>query len=85
VKLSAHGRTNLNEFIEAVTRLPEVLEVHPIMGPFDFMLRIVTRDVEAYRQLAFGRLSTLPTVQEINSTMSLGAEKQTMALPIRAR
>jgi len=85
VKLSAHGRTNLNEFIEAVTRLPEVLEVHPTMGPFDFLLRIVTRDVEAYRELAFGRLLTLPTVQEINSTMSLGAAKSTTALPIRAR
>jgi len=85
VKLSAHGRTNLNEFIDAVTRLPEVLECHPTMGTFDFILRIVTRDVEDYRQLAFARLLTLPTVQEINSTMSLGAEKVTTALPIRSR
>lgn len=83
VKLSAHGRTNLNEFIEAVSRIPEVLEVHPTMGPFDFLLRIITRDVEDYRELAFGRLLTLPTVQEINSTMSLGPVKMTTALPIR--
>lgn len=83
VKLSAHGRTNLNEFIDAVSQIPEVLEVHPTMGPFDFLLRIVTRDVEDYRELAFGRLLTLPTVQEINSTMSLGPVKMTTALPIR--
>lgn len=85
VKLSAHGRTNLNEFVEAVTRLPEVMECYPTMGPFDFLLRIVTRDVADYRQLAFQRLLTLPTVQEINSTMTLGADKATTALPIRAR
>lgn len=83
VKLSAHGRTNLNEFIEAVSRIPEVLEIHPTMGPFDFLLRIITRDVEDYRELAFGKLLTLPTVQEINSTMSLGPVKMTTALPIR--
>jgi Lrp/AsnC family transcriptional regulator len=83
VKLSAHGQSNLNEFIEAVSRIPEVMEVHPTMGPFDFLLRIVTRDVEDYRELAFGRLLTLPTVQEINSTMSLGPVKMTTALPIR--
>jgi Lrp/AsnC family transcriptional regulator len=83
VKLSAHGRTNLNEFIEAVSRIPEVLEIHPTMGPFDFLLRIITRDVEDYRELVFGRLLTLPTVQEINSTMSLGPVKMTTALPIR--
>lgn len=85
VKLSAHGRTNLNEFIQAVTRIPEVLECHPTMGPFDFILRIVTHDVDAYRELAFGRLLTLPTVQEINSIMTMGAEKWTTALPIRSR
>ncbi|HEX5264992.1 MAG TPA: Lrp/AsnC family transcriptional regulator [Phenylobacterium sp.] len=85
VKLSAHGRANLNEFIEAVSRLPEVLEVHPTMGPFDFLLRVVTGDVEDYREFAFGRLLTLPTVQEINSTMSLGPAKMTSVLPIRPR
>lgn len=83
VKLSAHGRTNLTEFIDAVSRLPEVIEIHPTMGPFDFLLRIITGTVEDYRELAFGRLLTLPTVQEINSTMSLGAAKITTALPLR--
>ncbi|WP_165191774.1 Lrp/AsnC family transcriptional regulator [Caulobacter soli] len=85
VKLSAHGRANLAEFTEAVGRLPEVLECHPTMGPFDFLLRVVTGDVEDYRQFVFGKLLTLPTVQEINSTMSMGAEKSTTVLPIRAR
>jgi Lrp/AsnC family transcriptional regulator len=83
VKLSAHGRSHLHEFVEAVTRLPEVVECYPTMGPFDFLLRIVTRDVGDYRELAFQRLLTLPTVQEINSTMTLGADKVTTALPIR--
>ena len=83
VKLSAHGRVNLNEFIDAVKVIPEVLEIHPTMGPFDFLLRIITADVEDYRDLAFGRLLTLPTVQEINSTMSLGPVKITTALPLQ--
>ena len=66
-----------------MSRLPEVLEIHPTMGPFDFLLRIITSSVEDYRELAFGRLLTLPTVQEINSTMSLGAAKMTTVLPVR--
>lgn len=82
VKLSAHGRANLNEFVSAVSTMPEVLEIHPTMGAFDFLLRIITRDVEDYRELTFSRLLTLPTVQEINSTMSLGPLKQTSALPL---
>lgn len=85
VKLSIHGRNNLKEFTDTVARLPEVVECLSLLGPFDFLLRIVTRDIEDYRKFVYGRLSTLPGVQEINSTMVLGVEKATTALPIRAR
>lgn len=85
VKLSAHGRVNLTEFADAIRRFPEVVECFAIMGAFDFLLRIITRDVKAYEQFVFGRLSTLPTVQEINSTIALSEIKSTTALPLRAR
>jgi Lrp/AsnC family transcriptional regulator len=85
VRLSAHGRANLTEFSDSIRRLPEVVECYAIMGSFDFLLRIVTRDVKAYEQFVFGRLSTLPTVQEINSTIALSEIKSTTALPIRGR
>jgi Lrp/AsnC family transcriptional regulator len=85
VRLSAHGRANLTEFSEAIRRFPEVVECHAIMGTFDFLLRIVTRDIRAYEQFLFSRLSTLSTVQEINSTMALSEIKFTTALPLRAR
>jgi Lrp/AsnC family transcriptional regulator len=85
VRLSAHGRANLTEFSDAIRRFPEVVECHAIMGSFDFLLRIVTPNVRAYEQFVFGRLSTLPTVQEINSTMALSEIKSTTALPLRTR
>jgi Lrp/AsnC family transcriptional regulator len=85
VKLSAHGRNNLNEFCDSIRRLPEVIECHAIIGSFDFLLRIVTRDIKAYEQFLFGRLSTLPAVQEINTMMTLSEIKSTIALPLRAR
>ena len=85
VKLSAHGRANLEEFSDAIRRFPEVIECHAIMGAFDFLLRLVTRDVDAYEQFVFGKLSRLPGVQEINSTTALSEIISTTALPIRAR
>ena len=85
VRLSAHGRGNLTEFSEAIRRFPEVVECHAIMGTFDFLLRIITRDIRTYEQFLFSRLSTLATVQEINSTMALSEIKFTTALPLRSR
>jgi Lrp/AsnC family transcriptional regulator len=85
VRLSAHGRANLTEFSDAIRKMPEVIECHAIMGSFDFLLRIVTRDIKAYEQFVFGKLSVLSSVQEINSTIALSEIKSSTALPLRLR
>ncbi|SDF89953.1 Lrp/AsnC family transcriptional regulator [Sphingomonas carotinifaciens] len=84
VKLSAHGRANLDEFTAAIRDIPEILECYVLMGPVDFMLRIVADDIESYERLFFHRLSMLPGVQEINSTVALSEIKHTTALPVRS-
>ena len=84
VKLSAHGRSKLSDFAEAIQRFPEVLECYVLMGSMDFMLKIVTRDIEAYEHFFFEDLSQLPGVQEINSTIAMSEIKQTTALPVQA-
>jgi transcriptional regulator, AsnC family len=61
---------------------PEVLECHVLMGAVDFMLRIVTEDVEAYERFFFERLSQVPGVQEINSIVALSEIKSTTTLPL---
>lgn len=82
VKLSAHGHAHLDEFTRAIAELPEVLEAYVLIGVFDFMLRIVARDIDAYERLFFDRLSKIPGVQEINSTVALSEIKSTTALPV---
>ena len=82
VKLSAVGRTHLAEFEAAVADIPEVIECYVLMGVVDFLLRVITVDVEAYERLFFERLSRLPGVQEINSAIALSEIKSTTSLPI---
>lgn len=82
VKLNAHGRANLDEFSAAIRSFPEVLDAYVLMGNMDFMLRIVARDIDAYERFFFERLSKLPGVQEINSTVALSEIKATTELPI---
>ena len=82
VKLDAHGRANLDQFTSAIQDLPEVLECYVLMGTFDFMLRIVARDIQAYERFFFDKLSQLPGIQEINSTVALSEIKATTVLPI---
>lgn len=82
VRLNAHGRANLDEFAEAIRGFPEVLDAYVLMGTTDFMLRIVARDIDAYERFFFDKLSRLPGVQEITSTVALSEIKSTTVLPI---
>jgi Lrp/AsnC family transcriptional regulator len=82
VKLNAHGRAHLDEFSKAIRSFPEVLDAYVLMGPVDFMLRIVAKDIEAYERFFFDKLSQVPGVQEINSTVALSEIKATLTLPL---
>ncbi|MDB5706919.1 MAG: AsnC family transcriptional regulator [Sphingomonas bacterium] len=82
VKLNAHGRAHLDDFSEAIRGFPEVLEAYVLMGPVDFLLRIVAKDIESYERFFFDKLSQVPGIQEINSTVALSEIKSTVALPL---
>ncbi len=82
VKLTSHGRSNLAAFAEAVKSYPEVLDCYVLLGNVDFLLRIVTADIKAYEQFFFERLSQLPGIQEVNSSISLSEIKHSTVLPI---
>ena len=82
IKLNAHGRAHLDEFAAAIRAFPEVLECYVLMGPVDFLIRVVASDIEAYERFFFDRLSRLPGVQEVNSTVALSEIKATTELPI---
>jgi len=82
VKLTAHGRQNLDAFSTAIRGFPEVLECYVLMGSIDFLLRIVTGDIESYERFFFDCLSNVPGVQEINSIVALSEIKSTTALPM---
>ncbi|AVT05309.1 Lrp/AsnC family transcriptional regulator [Paracidovorax avenae] len=58
-------------FEEAVCAIPEVVMFHGISGPEDFMLVVVTRDLDAYSELLQNRLHRLPGVRRVHSYFSL--------------
>lgn len=82
VKLNAHGRSNFARFTEAIREFPEVLECYVLMGSVDFLLRIVTPDIEAYERFFFEKLSNVPGIQEVNSIVALSEIKSTTSLPL---
>ena len=59
-----------------------MLDCYTTMGEWDFMLRVVTRDIKAYEAFYLDHLSKLPYVQSINSSVTVTVIKETTILPI---
>ncbi len=72
----------LTNFEAAIRSAPEVVECHMLMGDVDFLLRVVTHDVESYERFLRNTLAVLPGVRDIRSTISLSTIKSGQLLPL---
>lgn len=84
VKMQAQNRDSLPDFIEKVRNFPEVMECHTLMGDIDFLLKVQVRDVKAYEDFFWNRLSQIDGVREISSSIALTAVKNTTEIPVQA-
>jgi len=84
VKLSAHGRQALPEFEAAIKEYPEVMECYTVSGGVDYLLRVVTHDIQAYEVFLREHLTQLPAVAEVHSRIAITQVKYTTAIPIDA-
>jgi Lrp/AsnC family transcriptional regulator len=82
VKVAKNDLASLAEFSQVIRLFPEVLECHVILGAYDFMLRVVVQDMEAYEKFHFGKLTCVPHVREVNYVRSLAEAKYTTSLPL---
>jgi Lrp/AsnC family transcriptional regulator len=81
VKMQAQNRESLPGFIEKVRNFPEVMECHTLMGDIDFILKVLVKDVQAYEDFFWNRLSQIDGVREISSSIALTAVKNTASVP----
>jgi len=80
ISLKEHGKGAINEFVEAITAFPEVLECHHISGDADFFLKLILKDIEAYNQFILDKLSILPHIGRVESRFSLSERKSITAI-----
>lgn len=82
IKLERQRAGNLDAFGAAISRWPEVMECYLMTGQFDFLLRVVCSDLEAYERFLRERLTQLDGVASIESSFSLGPVKFSRVLPL---
>ncbi len=69
-------------FEKAISARPEVMECHITTGDYDYLLRVATADVAAFRHFIMNVLIGMPGVDKTRTNFSLGEVKYTTALPL---
>ncbi|MBT5074055.1 MAG: Lrp/AsnC family transcriptional regulator [Kordiimonadaceae bacterium] len=82
VKLSHIQEDALEEFERAVIKFAEVTECYTISGSMDFILRIVTENMQSYESFLRKKLLRLPMVSEVNTHFAVTQVKYTTAVPL---
>lgn len=77
VKLRDTSERALSAFNAAVLKVPEIEQCHMIAGSFDYLLKIRTKDIKAYRQVLGETISTLPHVGSTSTHVSMQSVKDT--------
>lgn len=82
VKLAAHDAEATVAFQDRVRQMPEVLECYILLGSIDVLLKVVAADIKSYESIFYKKLSQLPGVREINSSVVMTHVKNSQVLPI---
>lgn len=80
ISLKEHNRKIAKVFIDAVTGFTEVLECYNISGQFDFMLKIVSENMETYHDFYLKKLSMIKGISHTQSIFVMGVLKDTHQL-----
>lgn len=80
VSLKEHSKNSGLKFIETIQVLNEVIECYSISGEFDFMLKVVSQDMNDYYDFHVNKLSQIENMGHVQSVFVMGIIKQTHQL-----
>jgi Lrp/AsnC family leucine-responsive transcriptional regulator len=76
VRLSDTREAALQAFNRAALAVPEIEECHMIASRFDYLLKVRTGDIAAYRRVLAERISALPFVAQTSTYVAMEAVKE---------
>ncbi len=82
ISLNDHHADTVAAFNEFVENSASILECYSVSGEYDYLLRVVARDVSALESFIMEELLQTNTVRSANTSFVLNEKKYTTALPL---
>jgi Lrp/AsnC family leucine-responsive transcriptional regulator len=82
IKLIQHTQDYVVKFEKEVANLVEVLECYHISGDYDYLLKVIVEDMEAFREFMVNKLTSINHIGSTHSMFVINEVKHTTAINI---
>lgn len=82
VKLIQHKKDFLHKFEKEVAHLPEVIECLHVSGDSDYILKVLVKDMDAYREFMVTKLTNLDHIGSTKSIFTINKVKETTVISL---
>jgi DNA-binding Lrp family transcriptional regulator len=81
-RLKSQAEEALRGFEDHVRGLPEVRECHMLNGEIDFILKIVSRDLQSFQEFLTSKLTPAPNVASVKTSLTIRTSKHLPGVPL---
>ncbi|WP_179019876.1 Lrp/AsnC family transcriptional regulator [Winogradskyella forsetii] len=82
IRLVQHTKDYVVKFEREVAKLNEVLECYHISGDYDYLIKVLVEDMEAFREFMVKKLTTIDHIGSTYSMFMINEVKHTTAISI---
>ncbi|MCD7942071.1 MAG: Lrp/AsnC family transcriptional regulator [Bacteroides intestinalis] len=82
VSLAVHDDEHIQRFQKEIADIDEIMECYSTGGIYDFFLKVVIKDLDAYNRFAFEKLTKVYGIVKMQSSFVLSEIKHTTVLNI---
>ena len=82
VSLRSQAEEDLRGFEDHIKGLPEVRECHMLNGEIDFILKIVSHDLQSFQEFLTSKLTPAPNVASVKTSLTIRTAKCEPGVPL---
>jgi Lrp/AsnC family leucine-responsive transcriptional regulator len=82
ITLALHQEQAIERFRKSIQDIPEILECYHVTGDFDFLLKVVVRDMRTYEVFVREKLSKIKGIQQIKTSIAFATNKYTTQISL---
>jgi Lrp/AsnC family leucine-responsive transcriptional regulator len=82
ISLSLHQEQPIERFRKSIQDIPEIMECYHVSGDYDFLLKVIVRDMRSYEAFVREKLSKIKGISQIRTSFVFGTNKHSTVIPL---